>query len=159
MGLCYCSIWNVNPRNLASAINHTEVSAESLHYKCTSIEAMEILYKMSAGRCQQWSNAYFFIITVCFMIQELKFIECIFSKFYVILIGILEFVLRFEVCCEDDITGWTNGVLPGVHIALKSLQIFISSNVDIYKGVQHQCLLKVQLFIFILELAEAQWDL
>ena len=68
------------------------------------------------------------------MVQEPKFIECVFSKFYAILVGILEFVLRFEVCCEDGITGRTKGVSPGVCIALKGLQIFISSNVDIYKG-------------------------
>ena len=65
------------------------------------------------------------------MIQEPKFIECIFNKFYAILIGILEVVLRFEVCCEDGMTGQSNGVSPGVCIALKGLQIFISSNVDI----------------------------
>jgi hypothetical protein len=77
------------------------------------------------------------------MIQETKFIKCIFSKFYAILVGILEFVLRFEVCCEDGMTGRTNGASPGVCIALKGLQIFISSNVDIYKDVlrdNKQCL-------------------
>jgi hypothetical protein len=67
------------------------------------------------------------------MIQEPKFIECVFSEFYAILVGILELVLRFEVCCEDGITGGTNGVSPGVCVTLKGLQIFISSNVDIYK--------------------------
>jgi hypothetical protein len=66
------------------------------------------------------------------MIQELKFIECVCSKFYAILVRILEVFLRFEVCCEGSITGQTNGVSPGVRGALKGLQIFISSNVDIY---------------------------
>ena len=69
------------------------------------------------------------------MIQETKFIKCVFSKFYAILVGILEFVLRFEVCREDGNTGRTNDASIGVSIALKGLQIFISSNVDIYKGV------------------------
>ena len=69
------------------------------------------------------------------MIQETKFIKCVFSKFYAILIGILEFILRFEVCREDGNTSRTNGASIGVCIALKGLQIFISSNVDIYKGV------------------------
>ena len=78
------------------------------------------------------------------MIQEPKFIECVFSKFYAILVGIFEVVLRFEVCREDGMTGRTNGVSPGVCNVLKGLQIFISSNVDIYKEVlqenkQHLC--------------------
>ena len=77
------------------------------------------------------------------MIQEPMFIKCVFSKFDAILVGVLEFILRFEVCHEDGITGRTNGALPRVCIALKGLQIFISSNVDIYKGVlrdNKQCL-------------------
>jgi hypothetical protein len=69
------------------------------------------------------------------MIQETKFIKCVFSKFYVILVGILEFILRFKVCREDGNAGQTNDASIGVCIALKGLQIFISSNVDIYKGV------------------------
>ena len=60
------------------------------------------------------------------MVQEPNFIQCISRKYDVILIRILEFDLRFEVCSEYGNPGRANGASPGVHNTLNGLQIFIS---------------------------------
>jgi len=78
--------------------------------------------------------------------------QCVFSKFYHDLVGILEFVLRFEVCYEDGNTGRTNDASIESACAEGPTNI-ISSNVDIYKG-SHEIIKRACAGDFVLDIRE-----